>query len=385
MLGSIYIGLSGMNAFSNALRQISNNITNINSTGYKSSDLLFTNMSGTGAERAELSGQGVTLANPRLDFSQGELRQTGRDLDLAIDGAGFLVLLRDAHQFFARTGSFEVNEQGDIVLAGTDYKLSVLDDSGNPTAISVEAHRTSLPQATTTVAFTDNLSSTSSEFNLSSIRVFDAQGAADNWRVRFTRDGNAPAGEWTVIVTNGAAAEIGRQTLRFINGVVDPATDSLTFEDTGAGRTAVFDFSGSVTSFSSGEVSTLRVASVDGFGTGEITSIGVNDEGELEISYSNEQKLALGPIAIASFRNPQYLEQRDGGIFAFDRAMGPDFLTSAHENVGRVVSGRLEASNVDLSREFGELILVQRGFQASSQVVSVSNDMIQQLFGIRGQ
>jgi len=53
--------------------------------------------------------------------------------------------------------------------------------------------------------------------------------------------------------------------------------------------------------------------------------------------------------------------------------------------MGTIVSKQIEGSNVDLAQEFGELILIQRGFQASSQVVSAANDMIQQLFGIRAQ
>ena len=90
-------------------------------------------------------------------------------------------------------------------------------------------------------------------------------------------------------------------------------------------------------------------------------------------------------LAVARIRDPQALIQRGSGLFAHDGSSGIDFVTSEHETVGTVVSRRLEASNVDLSREFGELILLQRGFQASSQVVSVSNEMIQQLFGMRGQ
>src|SRR5262249_46321087 len=151
MFGSIYVGLSGMNAFSNALRQISNNITNLNSAGFKSAQVGFTGLFGSGTRHSNVLGQGVALAAPRIDFAQGELRQTNNDLDLAIDGGGFLVLLKDADKFFARTGSFEVNEAGDIVLAGTDFKLTVLDSSGTPKAINVTPFRTNPPQATTTV------------------------------------------------------------------------------------------------------------------------------------------------------------------------------------------------------------------------------------------
>lgn len=379
MFGSIFVGLSGMRAFSSGLKQISNNITNINSTGFKTSGLSFTDMFGAGGAR---SGQGVALEAPRLDFAQGELRQSSRDLDIAIDGGGFLVLLKDADRYFARTGSFEINTKGELVLSGTYYKLTALDASGNPIAISIAAHRTNPPQQTTRVTFSDNLSSTATSFNLSNIQVYDAQGAAEAWHVKFERGPEAPAGEWTIIVTHDGSTEVGRHTLKFIGGIVDPAASQLTFatED----RSATFDFSRNVTSFSSGEISTLRVSEIDGYGAGEITTMRVNDEGLLEIRYSNEQKHQLGAVTLASFDNAQDLEQRGSGLFIHNGASRVDFLTSAHDKVGRVLSSRLEASNVDLSREFGDLILVQRGFQASSQVVSISNDMIQQLFGIRG-
>lgn len=381
MLGSIFIGLSGMNAFSSGLRQISSNVTNINSTGYKSADVAF---SGVFAQRADL-GLGVTLDTPRLNFAQGELRQSDRDLDLAVEGEGFLVLLRDGEAFFARTGSYEVDTDGYIVLAGTDYRLAVLDETGNPTAISIDAYRTNPPARTTTVRFSENLSSTATNYALQDIRVFDALGEAETWRVRFERADGAAPGEWSVIVQDAQGGEIGRQTLRFINGVVDPATAHLTFADAQGERSVDFDFSEGVTSFSSGQVSTLRLASSDGYGAGEIVAVRVNEEGELELAYSNEQKKSLGAIALARFTDTRGLKQRDRGLFERESGPQPSLLTSAHGGVGRVLSRRLEASNVNLSKEFGDLILVQRGFQASSQVVSVSNDMIQQLFGIRGQ
>lgn len=385
MLGSISIGLSGMRAFADGLRQISNNITNLNSNGFKTSTLGFVDLFSTTDKRDAQSGQGVALAPPQYDFAQGELRQSDRDLDLAIDGEGFLVLLKDADRYFARTGSFEVTENGDIVLAGTDYKLTVL-DGGAPRAVSVAPYRTSPPQKTATVTFSDNLSSTAtSAVTVPNIAIFDADGQTEAWSAKFERPPEASAGEWTVTVTNGKGETLAAQALKFINGVVDPTTSRLTFEDTAGGRSATFDFSQGVTSFSSGELSTLRAAKVDGHGIGEISTITVDEKGVLRIGYSNEQKKELGAITLAHIRDPQALNQRDGGLFVLDDGAGADYQTSAHETVGLVMGKRLEASNVNLSAEFGDLILVQRGFQASSQVVSVSNDMIQQLFGIRGQ
>lgn len=385
MFNSIFIGLSGMNAFSDGLRQISNNITNINTTGFKSSGLAFSSLFGHGSVEERGTGQGVSLSDSQLDFSQGELRQTSRDLDLAVDGEGFLVLLKNGETSYVRTASFEVDKDGFLVVSGTDLRLAVLNDAGVPVGVSINAYRTSAPQRTTTVTFADNLSSTATSHTLSNIKVYDDLGGADTWQAKFTRTVSDPAGQWTLTVLDGSGAEIGQQTLTFNNGVIDPTTDRLTFEQASTGRSATFDFSANVTSFSSGEISTLRAASVDGFGVGDISGIRVNEEGQLEILYSNDQKKSLGAVAIAKFRDPQSLEERSAGLFTYTGQEGIDYLTSAHEEVGRVMSSRLEASNVQLAKEFGDLILVQRGFQASSQVVSVSNDMIQQLFGIRGQ
>jgi flagellar hook protein FlgE len=383
VFNSIFIGLSGMNAFSDGLRQISNNITNINTTGFKSSGLTFSSLFSDGATQHS-SGQGVSLSDARLDFSQGELRQTGRDLDLAVDGEGFLVLLSQSDQLYARTASFEIDKDGILVVAGTDQRLAVLDEAGKPVSVSIDAHRTSQPERTTKVTFADNLSSTATTFSVPTIKVYDALGDADTWQAKFQRAATDPAGQWTLTVLDGTGTQVGQQTLKFNNGVIDPTTALLTFEQSSTGRTVEFDFSANVTSFSSGEVSTLR-ANANGHGVGDISGIRVNDKGELEIAYSNEQTKSLGQVAIAKFRDPQLLEERSAGLFAYQGHEEIAYLTSSHEEVGKVMSSRLEASNVQLSKEFGDLILVQRGFQASSQVVSVSNDMIQQLFGIRGQ
>lgn len=392
MFGAIYVGLSGLSAYSRGLQQVSNNVTNLNTQGFKGSTVTFSDFmtaqgngglsySGTGGD----PGNGVNVNDPRLDFSQGDLRQTERDLDFAISGNGFLVLMKGDEIVYTRTGSFEVDKDGFIVLAGTDYRLATLDSAGRPVSLSIDASRTSAPEQTTRIRFADNLSSSATEYGLSDIKVYDANGGEHVWQVKFTRAADAAPGEWTVAVTDDKGAAIGTRTLRFIQGIVDPTSRELVFEDANADFSVTLDFSQNVTSFSSGSVSTLRTASVDGFKAGTITTLVVNDQGQLEIGYSNEQKKALGAVALADFRDPQALEQRSGGLLVETRDAGRELLRSGELRAGRVVSRRIEASNVDLAQQFGDLILIQRGFQASSQIISVSNDMIQQLFGIRGQ
>ena len=390
MFGSIYVGLSGLNAYSRGLQQISNNVTNLNASGFKGSTVAFTDLVGINgngglsyAGGGGGGGNGVEIGDTRIDFKQGELRQTDRDLDLAIDGSGFLVLMRGEEVLYTRTGSFEVDKDGFIVLAGTEYRLATLDGSGRPVSLSIDASRTSTPTKTTTIKFADNLSSTATTYGISDVKVYDASGREHIWQIRFTKP--ETGSEWTIVITDDKAKTIGTQKLKFIQGQVDPATNKLVFANADAGLSVTLDFSENVTSFSAGTVSTLRSASVDGYKVGAITSIRVNDKGKLEIGYSNEQKKELGSIAIADFRDPQALAQRSGGLFHDTGLAQRELMTTDDKRVGRVLSRRLEASNVDLAKAFGELILIQRGFQASSQIISVSNDMIQQLFGIRGQ
>ncbi|HYD38212.1 MAG TPA: flagellar hook-basal body complex protein, partial [Allosphingosinicella sp.] len=251
-------------------------------------------------------------------------------------------------------------------------------------SLSIDASRTSTPTKTTTIKFADNLSSTATTYGISDVKVYDSTGGEHIWQIKFDK-AQATSNEWTITITDDKAKTVGTKTLKFIQGQVDPTTSKLVFEDSAAGLSVTLDFSQNVTSFSAGTVSTLRSASVDGYKVGAITSIRVNDKGKLEIGYSNEQKKELGSIAIADFRDPQALDQRSGGLFHDTGLAQRELMTSDDKRVGKVMSRRLEASNVDLAKAFGELILIQRGFQASSQIISVSNDMIQQLFGIRGQ
>jgi flagellar hook protein FlgE len=390
MFGAIYIGLSGLAAYTKGLQVVSNNISNMNTLGYKTSDVSFGDLYGPGSAGGlsfgsySGGGQGVSLNDISINFNQGELRQTGRDLDLSIDGNGFLTLLDGNDTYYTRTGSFSVGDDGYIVLNGTNYRLAVLDANGRPVALNIDSKRTDSPQKTDRVTFADNLSSSATTFDIPDIKVYDADGGEHKWSVNFTRP-ETSAGTWTVKVTDETGTEIGSKTLQFTGGAVDPASQELLFEDSTHGLSVTLDFSANVTSFSSGTVSSLRAADVTGHATGSISTVKVNDQGQLEITYTNDEKAQLGSVALADFRDPQALEQRSKALFVYSGFGELQYLAATDTRVGTISGGKLEASNVDLGAEFGDLILIQRGFQASSQVISVSNDMIQQLFGIRGQ
>jgi len=390
MFGAIYVGLSGLQAYSQGLQKVSNNVANLNSTGFKSSTVSFSNLQttrdtgGLGLQQGASGGGGVGIAPSSIDFRAGELRQTQRDLDLAVDGSGMLVLLNAQGQTrYVRTGSFEVNKDGFVVLGGTDWRLATLDGGGRAVAVSVNASQTNAPVKTTRIAFASNLSSTATSHSVSNINVYDENGVQHVWQIAFSREEGSL--DWKVKVTDDKEKVIGEKVLTMASGKPTPATSKLTFADADNGLSVEFDFSTDVTSFSSGSVSTLRASSVDGHGMGTLTTVSVNADGELELTYSNDQKKQLGAVALASFRNPEDLLQEAAGLFAANGSADVELVSSADPRVGGVRARRIEASNVDLSREFGDMILIQRGYQASSQIISVSNDMIQQLFTIRGQ
>ncbi len=395
MLGSIYIGLSGLAAYSKGLQTISNNVTNLNTPGFKATSFTFADSFSYGGLGSSFSryvngqqiGAGVRYGAESIDFRQGDLRQTGSDLDLAIRGSGLLMLRNGDRTYYTRTGQFTIDGSGYIADTANGYRLQILNGANQAVDVNIDQNQTNPPAATTSIKFAQNLSSTATEATVSDLAVYDGSGTRHVWTTRFVPVGANAPGEWTVTVTDSAGTQIGVQTLKFLGGSPDPTTETLTFTSSPSGAdplSVTFDFK-NVESFSSGSVSTIRASSSDGRGLGSLSSVTIDDDGQVKLTYSNQETVQLGAVAIADVRDPQKLERVGAGLFTDRAGAGITLQASGQNGIGQLVSRQIEASNVDLSAQFGDLILVQRGFQASSQVVSVSNDMIQQLFGIRGQ
>ncbi len=398
MLGAIYVGLSGMDAFSTGLQMIANNVANLNTPGFKAQTVQFSDLFdqggsggltflGSGFSRA--TGNGVQIGASQIDYTEGTLQQTGNPLDLAIQGSGFLTLLNGGQTYYTRTGSFQVDNDGYISQQGTGYHLAVLDSTGHAVPLKIDALRTSPPAATTKISFSSNLSSSATTASVANIDVYDDRGGLQVWTANFTKSTAAgQSDQWDVSVVDANGNSIGSGTLNFIGSEPDPTADTITINNSPVGAdplSVVLDFSSGVTSFSSGTTSTLQTSSVDGNAEGNLSTVTIDDTGQVLLTYSNKQTQQEGAVAIADFRNPQGLEQLSGGLFRNTDGGELRLLSSGSDGIGTLVSQQVEASNVDLSKEFGDLILVQRGYQACSEVLSISNDMIQQLFGIRGQ
>jgi flagellar hook protein FlgE len=400
MFDSIFIGMSGLQGFSKGLKVISNNVANLNTPGFKSSGLSFSDAfyqqgdTGGGYALGNVQvqyGTGLTTLPSRLNFQQGEIRQTGNSLDLSISGEGLFVL-KDATsdtEHYTRAGQFQFDKNGDLTAAaGGKYVMGYPKGgtSGALERISLSGLRTSPAKATTKVSFGGNLSSTATEFDLDSVKLVDSVGAEHVVRLNFKNKGSAAPGVWTVTVFDGTTS-VASGDIKFVNGEPDTSQDTLTFSYTPSGGTAFdvkLDFSADVTSFASGTTSSLAFKSQDGYLSGAITDVSFDTDGYLSLTYSNGQTAKGARIALASFESNLGLQQAGGAEFTATGAQARQLGRPGESGLGAVQSGQLELSNVDLSSEFSDLIVMQRGYQASSRIVSTANDMLQELFDMKG-
>lgn len=391
MIESIYVGMTGLSSFSRGLRVIANNTTNLNTPGFKGSSLRFADAfysggSYTGRQFGQL-GYGVSTTGTMLSFKPGELRQTGNGLDLAINGQGLFTLQgEDGKITYTRAGQFQFNTDGVLVNQGSGEKVMGVGTSGGLTEISIKNLKTNAGTATTNVKFSGNLSSTGTDQSVNNVRVIDSAGGEHLLTVKLANTNATTPGSWKVELMEGSTV-VATSQLIFQGGRPTPATEKLSISYTPAGLAAMpltLDFSTDVTSFASGTLSTLAFASQDGAGPAELSSAAFDNSGTLVLTYGNGQtvkgpRLALGrfdtPEAVGAVGNNQF-EVLDGSAWHTGVSGG---------SFGTVRSGYIEISNVDLSQEFSDLVIMQRGYQASSQVVSTANEMLQVLFSMKSR
>jgi flagellar hook protein FlgE len=391
MLESIYIGMSGLMGYSRGLRVIANNTANLNTPGFKGSSLQFADMFYSGGGSAGFNGNqigyGLNTYSTTLNFKSGELRQTGNTLDLGVDGNGLFVVRNASGQLrYTRDGQFQFNSQGILVSRTDGSTVMGINADGKLQEIGLTGLRTNPAKATTTVTLTGNLSSTTAKQSVAGITVIDAAGGSHQLSLEFTSQDETAAGSWKVTVLDGTT-EVGTGTITFVDGkpVLASAKLSVVYKPAGQAEVPlVFDFSTDVTSFASGDLTTLAMAKQDGYGAGALTSAGFDANGALALVYSNGQSVKGIRVALAQFDSVDAVAA--GGDNAFEAVdEGAWHIGLPGDAFGAVRSGVIEISNVDLSQEFSDLVIMQRGYQAASQVVSTASDMLQELFAMKSK
>ena len=393
MLDTIYIGMSGLQGYSQGLKVISNNVTNLNTPGFKAANQQFTDAfyqygSQLGQDRP-LHGTGLTTLSTRLNLQAGDTRHTGNALDQSIEGEGYFVL-RDAHgdeQVYTRAGQFQFNDDGELVSGISGKYVMALAGSGELSRISLAQLRTHAARATGKVMFMGNLSVTGREASLDNVKLTDSLGAEHKVRLHFERGSDEAANTWTVTIFDGETS-LGTGKISFKDGKPVAGSDTVAFTYTPQGSDGfevTLDFSSEVTSFAAEGSSTLAFRSQDGFSAGTFTTASVGADGTLSLNYSNGQKRDGARLALASFEHGLGLEQAGSGELRATGTHEPRIGNPGDKGLGTLQGEKLELSNVDLSSEFSELIVMQRGYQASSHVLNTADEMIRQLFDLKGR
>lgn len=385
MIDAIYTAMSGLQGHERGLSNISSNVANMNTPGFKGSHIDFTDVfsggGNPGSESAE--GRGLDASHVSLNMAAGEIKKTGRDLDLAIGGDAFFTMRDDTGALrYTRNGGFEFDDKGVLVQRGGTMKVQGHDATGKLVNVSLDGLRSNAPAVTTEVTLSGNLSSTDTDHSIEDLAVYDKLGGNHSLKLSFTNGSGTEAGSWVMAVFEGTT-QLGSGKFVFTDG--KPTTGSLKISLVLNGATPSdvnFTLDADTTGFSSGTTSTLALKKQDGHASGQISSLAFDERGVLKIGYSNGEKADGPALVLAQMQDDSGLVADGAAVYTYvgDR---PPVLREASDDL-RITPKSIEMSNVDLTSEFSALILMQRGYQASSQVVTTANEMLQQLFEMKG-
>lgn len=379
MFQALFNSLSGLFSFSRSLNTVSNNVANMNTPGFRGSDTFFQNVDG---------GRGTSIAGEGLRTGAGDLRQTGTPTDLAINGNGFFILRDDGgNVYYTRAGQFRFNDQGLLSDTVTGYQVMAIDSAGNLSAIDLDTYRTLPPQATTAVNMIGNIGPGSPAVTIGAMRIYDASGVVHSLTTTLTDNTAATPGSYLVSVKDEAGAVVGTGEVRFgTNGspLAGFNTMSLNLTYLGVAQTVSLNF-GTPGAFDgttrlSGIASNLGSQVTDGHPLLGVSNLSFDDRGVLQLTYSSSEKREGPRVALASFANESGLELVGGRMIAGSSVQQREIGRPGEGIFGKVAGGSLELANVDLTQEFADMIIIQRGYQASSRVMTVSNQMIEELY-----
>lgn len=415
--------VSGINAATADLGVIGNNIANSSTTGFKTSraefaDVYASSLLGAGGNAI---GKGVSLAGVTQEFTQGNISFTNNALDLAINGNGFFLLSDDGAALYTRAGNFQVDREGFLVTnEGHRLQAFEVDNTGtvngqtgdlqldtslidpNPTALAELTANLDSRQVPPTVPFggpfdafaTPPTVPDSASFNATtSSTIYDGLGNAHVMSLYFVKTANA--NEWEVHTLVDGVTTSGPDLLNFqSNGKFDPLTLPVDIDITGwnplngSGLPTGADPQDLTISLSQftqfGAEFAVSSAVQDGFTTGQLYGLEIDDSGVVFARYTNGQARALGQVAIAGFSNPNGLQPLGDTNWAETFSSGAATLGApGSSGLGVLQSGALEGSNVDITEQLVDMIIAQRNFQANAQVIQTEDTITQTIINLR--
>ena len=389
MLRSLYSGISGLRSHQTMLDVTGNNIANVNTTAFKSSatqfqDTLSQLTQGAGGPQTQIGGTnpaqvglGVRVAGISTNFSQGSAQSTGRATDIMISGDGFFVTKTGTQTLYTRAGSFDFDGAGRLVspdgaiVQGYTAVNGVVSDGGPTSDVTLPLGVVAPAASTTSATVSGNLPSDAAAGPplVRDVQVYDNTGTARTVSLSYTKT----AAGWDVAGTdpNGST---GTASLTFVGGKQTSA-GTMTIGGIAVDMSKLTGFAG---------LTTVAVSNQDGRAAGTLKSYTLSKDGTLVGSFSNGASQAIGRVVLATFSNPGGLEKAGSSGYKSTFNSGNATIgTPGSGSLGSLQAGALEMSNVDLSQEFTNLIVAQRGFQANARIITTSDEVLQELTNLK--
>jgi len=431
LFGALTAAISGLTAQSRSLGDISDNVANSQTVGYKRVDTNF--VSYITQSNSQLNEPGAVIARPNYTNSvQGTLEQAEQPLALAIGGQGFFSValakgtqnglpLFDDRQFFTRAGDVALDKDGYLVN-GSGYYLQgwPSDNKGNPDRTVIEPIRVNQqvfnPVATTRIDLAANLPADATTTPMTTqAQVYDSLGRLHTVNLTFT---NTATNAWTLAINmpdDITAAARGTVGVRFGAGASPAVTDgtigsfvnatgsialpatsaagdpaAITFtSDFGQGAQTVtlalgqFGVAQGLTQFAGTEFA-VRNNVQDGVPLGSYSGLSIRGNGDVQVNYDNGQSRVIARVPLVAFNDPEKLQRLDGQAFMRTPESGEARVTDPASNgVGKLVTGSIERSNVDIATEFTKLIVAQRAYSANTKIVTATDELLQDTINMR--
>lgn len=434
MIQAMYAGISGMKAFKSSLDVIGNNIANVNTTGFKSGKMQFKEMlsqtiqspsgptGNLGGKNPSQIGLGTVVGAVVTNISQGSMLATGRKTDCAIEGNGVFAVGGGDRIYYTRDGGFSLDAQYNLVSSATGYKVlgwsadtrtGSIDTTAPVTGssgIQIPIGSLSIARATSSIEIGGNLNAASNppatppqEVTDVEFEFFDSLGKSHEITIRWsklaTNAGPPPRDEWQydVMIPDDIAPANPMATgvVQFdengfsltdsvnisvdfdaVNGATDPQTVTLDFSK-------ITQLKGPINSDGTPQ-HTIGLQYQDGLEMGTLESFSISRSGMISGTFTNGSVRSLGQVALAEFNNYEGLTKIGNNLLSESPNSGAAKIGIPGDgSLGQLAAGFLEGSNVDLANEFADMIVAQRGFQANSRIISVSDEVLMELVNLK--
>ncbi|MFI4962594.1 MAG: flagellar hook-basal body complex protein [Legionellales bacterium] len=413
MNSTYYTSLSGMMAASYGLQNTSNNVANMQSPGFKRNDVFYSSLGGGNGE--DSLGSGVYVGGNSINFSQGKYKETENPADLAVVGQGFFVVrLKSGELLYTRDGEFSFNNEGLLIDRHSGGAVQGYNHAGNLVPIHEKGPETSAGKVTSELfaqgkfirflnptdpvpGQTDPTTKSYKNVSFTVNNVFDAHGKAQTLSFEFQcTPGDEKGLSWELITITCADPEVnvnlpGFQKIVFASFQSAPEADSssihfslndrqdiiLTFGTIYSGNDHSVEIDDSAANPTGTNISVIQN---DGYGIGKQIGFSFDENGQIAYNYDNGQTELGLHVGLARFDDIEHtLIQTKDNLFKAKSNAAVHIGRANTEGFGSIKSKNLETSNVDSATEFANIVILQRMFQACSQIMDIDKQLLEGL------